>query len=226
MVESDEKARAKRRLGKNIVGIYLAAGSSRRMGTSKQSLQMEEGISLGGIALVKALKCAAFEQVVVIVREGDTLAWLPEEARQERESGRCRVVECAEASLGMAYSLRMGIQVAEELAADGALVMLADQPFIETAMLDRLIDAYETGAEYHYVASGDKGVPKPPVMLGSGMWSAIASLKGDVGARALFHMPAYRGGVVEAEELTFMDIDTVPRYEEAKAIYKHINTLS
>lgn len=226
MVEPGEKVKPKKMVSsgkKNIVGIYLAAGSSRRMGTPKQSLEMAEGICLGGLALLKALSCAMLERVIVIVRESDTLAWLPEETRHELESGRCRIVACAEASLGMAYSLRMGIQVAEELAADGAMVILADQPFIETAMLDRLIDAYEAGVEFDYVASGDKGVPKPPVILGSGMWSAIASLEGDAGARALFHMPAYHGQIVGAEELTFMDIDTTPRYEEAKAIYKYLN---
>lgn len=208
-----------------MVGVYLAAGSSRRMGTAKQSLELAKGISLGGIALLKALGCAAFEQVVVVVREGDTLAWLPEEARHELESGRCRIVVCPEASLGMAHSLRTGIHAAEELEADGAMVMLADQPFIEAAMLDGLIDAYEAGAEYDYVASGDKGIPKPPVILGSRMWSAIASLEGDAGARVLFHLPAFRGQIIEAAELTFMDIDTAQRYEEAKVIYEDHSTL-
>ncbi len=195
------------------------------MGTAKQALELA-GISLGGIALLKALGCAAFEHVVVVVCEGDTLAWLPEEARHELESGRCRIVVCPEASLGMAHSLRMGIHAAGELEADGAMVMLADQPFIEAAMLDGLIDAYEAGVEveYDYVASGDKGIPKPPVILGSGMWSDIASLEGDAGARALFHLPAFNGQIIEAAELTFMDIDTAQGYEEAKAIYKDLYT--
>ncbi|KRE71926.1 nucleotidyltransferase family protein [Paenibacillus sp. Soil750] len=223
MVKAVEKVKPEkivRSEKKKIVGVYLAAGSSRRMGTAKQSLELAEGIRLGGIALLKALGCAAFEQVVVVVREGDTLTWLPEEARQELESGRCRIVVCPEASLGMAHSLRTGIQAADGLKADGAMVMLADQPFIEEAMLDGLIDAYEAGVEYDYVASGDKGIPKPPVILGSRMWSAIASLEGDAGARALFHLPAFRGQIIEAADLAFMDIDTAKQYEEAKTIYR------
>ncbi|CAN7208383.1 nucleotidyltransferase family protein [Paenibacillus sp. LjRoot153] len=205
---------------RKMVGVYLAAGSSQRMGTAKQSLELAEGISLGGVALLKALRCADFEQVVVIVREGDTLVWLPEEARHGLESGRCRIVVCPEAGFGMAHSLRTGIQVAEELEADAAMVMLADQPFIEADMLAGLIDAYEAGADYDYVASGDKGIPKPPVILGRRMWSTITSLEGDAGARALFHLPAFRGQMIEAAALTFMDIDTAKQYEEAKTIYK------
>ena len=33
---------------RKVVGVYLAAGSSRRMGTAKQSLEMAEGVRLGG----------------------------------------------------------------------------------------------------------------------------------------------------------------------------------
>ena len=33
--------------------------------------------------------------------------------------------------------------------------------------------------------------------LGRGMWPAIAALEGDAGARALFHLPAFRGQIIE-----------------------------
>jgi molybdenum cofactor cytidylyltransferase len=209
-------------MAKKVVGIYLAAGSSRRMGTAKQSLELAEGVSLGGRALLHALRCHKLEQVVIVVREGDSLAWLPEEARTELASGRCRVVVCSEAGLGMAHSLRAGIEAAKAVLADGALVMLADQPFIDGAMLEDLLDAFKMeSAGYDYVASGDRGIPKPPVILGSGMWTAVAALEGDAGARSLFHLPAFRGQIIEETEiLKFMDIDTVERYEEAVLIYK------
>lgn len=61
---------------KKVVGVYLAAGSSRRMGTAKQSLEMAEGVRLGGVALLKALH-SELHSVVVVVRVGDPLDWLP-----------------------------------------------------------------------------------------------------------------------------------------------------
>ena len=114
-----------------MVGVYLAAGAVGVWGQRSSPLEMAAGISLGGIALLKALRCSELEQVVVVVREGDTLAWLPEEAHSQLASGRCRMVVCPDAGLGMAHSLRAGIQVAEEMEADGVMVMLADQPFID-----------------------------------------------------------------------------------------------
>ena len=127
------------------------------------------------------------------------MTWLPEEARSQIASGRCRMVVCPDAGLGMAHSLRTGIQVAEELEADGVMVMLADQPFIDVSMLDGLMDTFNQEAGYDFIASGDGGTPKPPVILGRGMWPAIAALEGDAGARALFHLPAFRGQIVEEE---------------------------
>ncbi len=160
--------------------------------------------------------------VVVVVREGDSLDWLPEEARMHMLLGRCRIEICADAESGMAHSLRTGIQVAEEMSADGILVLLADQPFVDGQMLVRLTHAFNKEAGYDYIASGDKGMPKPPVILGRGMWPAVAALEGDAGARSLFHLPAYRGQIVEEEnQLKFMDIDTVDRYEQAKKIFSH-----
>ena len=59
--------------------------------------------------------------------------------------------------------------------------------------------AFHEEAGYDYIASGDKGMPKPPVILGRRMWPAAAALEGDAGARSLFHLPAYRGQIVEEE---------------------------
>jgi molybdenum cofactor cytidylyltransferase len=206
---------------RKVVGVYLAAGSSRRMGTAKQSLELAEGVRLGGIALLKAVQ-SELDCVVVVVRQGDSLDWLPEEVLTHVDSGRCRIEVCADAECGMAHSLRSGIQVAEEMSADGILVMLADQPFIDGQMLFRLTNAFREEAGYDYIASGDKGIPKPPLILGRGMWPAAAVLEGDAGARSLFRLAIYRGCILDEEnELKFMDVDTVDRYEQAKKIFKH-----
>lgn len=206
---------------RKVVGVYLAAGSSKRMGTAKQSLELAQGWRLGGIALMKALQ-SELDSVIVVVREGDPLEWLPEAAQVHMKSGRCRIEVCRDAEFGMAHSLRTGVSVAEEMLADGILVMLADQPFIDDRMVLRLMDAFNEEAGYDYIASGDKGMPKPPVILGRRIWPAVAALEGEAGARSLFQLPVYRGHVIEEEnELKFMDIDTVDRYEEAKKIFAH-----
>ncbi|MBA2943634.1 NTP transferase domain-containing protein [Paenibacillus sp. CGMCC 1.16610] len=203
---------------RKVVGVYLAAGSSRRMGTSKMSLELARGVPLGGVALQQALS-SVLSSVVVVVREGDTLDWLPASALAQIPLGRCHIAVCPDATSGMAHSLRTGIQAAKELGAEGIMILLADQPFVDGAMLYKLTQAFNEHTGEDYIASGDQGQPKPPLIMGPSMWQAAASLKGDVGARSLFRSPMYRGRILEGTELLFMDIDTADRYEEAKKLF-------
>ncbi|TXK73762.1 NTP transferase domain-containing protein [Paenibacillus sp. N3.4] len=160
--------------------------------------------------------------MVIVVRAGDPLDWLPEEALGAIPAGRCRIEVCADAELGMAHSLRTGIQAAEAIGAEGIMVMLADQPFVDEDMLNKLIRTYDQNDDFDYIASGDEGLPKPPVVLGRSMWAEAASLVGDVGARSLFRSPKYRGCVVEEKnEWKFMDVDTPELYKEAKKTFTH-----
>ncbi|MEW9701894.1 NTP transferase domain-containing protein [Paenibacillus sp. SI8] len=204
-----------------IVGVYLAAGSSKRMGTSKLSLELAAGMRLGGIALLQALR-SDLDAIVIVTNEANSLDWLPEEAHLHLQKGRCRIEVCEDAALGMALSLRKGIHAAKALGAEAVLVMLADQPFVTTEMLAGLVDRYRREAGCDYMAYGDEGVPKPPVVLGSGMWAHAASLEGDAGARSLFRLPEFRGRVIkESNKVRFMDVDTPELYEEAKKQFAH-----
>ncbi|BFT69095.1 nucleotidyltransferase family protein [Paenibacillus sp. P36] len=206
---------------RKVVGVYLAAGSSRRMGTSKMSLELVRGVPLGGVALQQALG-SELSSVVVVVREGDSLDWLPAAALAQIPLGGCHIAVCPDAASGMAHSLRTGIQAAKELGAEGIMILLADQPFVDRAMLYSLTNAFNEHTGEDYIASGEQGQPKPPLIMGPSMWQATASLKGDVGARSLFRSPLYRGRILEGTELLFMDIDTADRYEEAKKLSKKL----
>jgi molybdenum cofactor cytidylyltransferase len=189
------------------------------MGTEKLSLELAEGMYLGGIALLQALR-SKLDDVVIVTNGGNSLSWIPEEAHSYLQSGRCRIVICGEAALGMAQSLRTGIRAAEALGAEGALVMLADQPFVTTDLLNALVDAYCQEAGFDYIASGDEGIPKPPVVLGRKMWPDVFSLEGDAGARSLFRERKFLGKMMKVnDKLLFMDVDTPDLYEQAKTLY-------
>ncbi|MFC5452227.1 nucleotidyltransferase family protein [Paenibacillus aestuarii] len=206
-----------------VAGVYLAAGSSSRMGTAKLSLAAAPGVQLGSLALMQALR-SKLEHVLVVTREGDAGAWIPEAAQPYAVSGKCRVVTCKEAASGMAHSLHTGVRLADELGADALLVMLADQPFVTADMLDRLIAAYarERESGMDYIASGDQGLPKPPIVLGRGMWQAVLALRGDVGARGLFSSPQFRGMLLPEENaLRFMDVDTPEMYRSMLKMMQH-----
>lgn len=205
---------------RKVIAVYLAAGSSRRMGTAKQSLKLAQGVRLGGAALLQALHAGLYG-VVVVVRAVDPLDWLPEAVETHRMLGRCQIVVCPDAECGMAHSLRTGIEAAAKMGAEGIMILLADQPFIDGPMLFGLTQAFNQNAELDYVVSGDQGLPKPPLIMGRRMWTAAAALEGDVGARALLTSSRYHGQIIEEkQQLKFMDVDTVDRFEEAMRVYR------
>lgn len=123
-----------------IVGICLAAGASRRMGRPKLALPWG-GVPLGSRALEAALR-SPLERVVVVVREGDPLEWIPAPLHAPPLAERWQPVVCAGAASEQAASLRRGIEAAAALGADAALVLLADQPGVTAAMLGRLLAAF------------------------------------------------------------------------------------
>lgn len=220
-MHSQVAVKSKETMRTGLVGIYLAAGSSKRMGTAKLSLELAEGVRLGGVALLQALR-SELDYIVIVVNDGNALDWLPEEASPHVQSGRCRIEVCREAELGMANSLHTGIRAADALGAGGVLVMLADQPFVTVCMLTGLVESFREGTGFDYVASGDEGMPKPPVILGRGIWSEALALEGDAGARSLFRMSKFQGRVIPGcESLFFMDVDTPEGFEQAKMLYKH-----
>ena len=82
----------------------------------------------------------------------------------------------------MASSLRIGVEQSRD--ASGVLVLLADMPNVTSAILDRLIDAFEQSgaAAVIPVCRGQAG---NPVLLGNVLFSRLARLTGDIGARHL-----------------------------------------
>lgn len=118
-------------------------------------------------------------------------------------------VVCPEAPSGMSYSLRSGLQAAEEDRPDALLVMLADQPFVDAAHIGRLIQAYEEADDPDYSASKKPdGALMPPALLGRRLFAELKLLKGDTGARKLFQSARYRGIAVTASQPELLlDVD-------------------
>jgi molybdenum cofactor cytidylyltransferase len=200
----------------NIIGIYMAAGKSSRMGQPKLSIELRKGERLGGIALKVAFQ-SRLSKIIMVTRSGDNLEWLSGGLSEYESAGRCVRVISDAADRGMSYSLRCGLEAAAVYKADAAIVMLADQPFITLEMIDRLITAYTLNPELHYVASGDKGLKKPPILWSRTMFPVLAELRGDEGARSIYNSPDYDGAVIE-EVLAyrFQDADTLGDIAEMK----------
>ncbi|WP_052410115.1 NTP transferase domain-containing protein [Paenibacillus durus] len=196
-----------------VAGIYLAAGQSSRMGTSKVSLRLSQDVALGSVALSELERCG-LEPLVVVVRANDKLEWLPPESGV---LGSRRTETCLTAHLGLSFSLRCGLNAVLPAEPDAVVVALADQPFITAGLVGRLIETFRCSPALDYVASNGNGTVMPPALFSKTLFPALQQLDGDRGAAGIFRSPDYKGAVIEGESpLFFMDADTEGDFIEVR----------
>lgn len=190
-------------------GIILAAGASRRMGQAKQLLEV------GGRPLLEkvvAAACAAHLDDVVVV-----LGARAEEIEASVDFGRARVVINPEHERGMSTSLRAGIaSLGPEVSR--ALVILGDQPDVNAALLDRLLDLQEASG-LPAAALSFEGLLHPPMVLTREWWAGLEALEGDVGLRAVVRAHPELVAALPAEQPGGhpVDIDTPEDFEKLAA---------
>jgi molybdenum cofactor cytidylyltransferase len=166
------EARQNARIG----AVVLAAGSSTRMGEPKQLLQ------LGGKTLLEEVLgnvCAArvSDSVVVLGFAAETIA------RQVAAKG-VKVVFNEAYKQGMGSSLRVGLSALSPVT-EAALIVLADQPFVQSKTLDQIIDRYQQSTA-QIVIPMYRGFRGNPVLLDRSVFPEAMALSGDIGCRAIF----------------------------------------
>ncbi|HHW37240.1 MAG TPA: NTP transferase domain-containing protein [Bacillales bacterium] len=194
----------------SIVGIYLAAGRSSRMGRNKLVLPFGNH-PLGSHALRTALQSKLDHLIVVIPDEESTL-----KALKPYFTKKITAIQCPNSHLGLSYSLKSGVQSANAIGFQAAVILLADQPFIQFEMINSLINVFQQ-EEVDFVASSFNNISRPPFLIGKQLFPLLQQLKGDEGAKKLLTgNQSINGRVIPYDnEKLFLDIDTMEEYEEA-----------
>lgn len=197
-----------------LVGIYLAAGFSTRMGEDKLALPFGK-LPLGAVALAQAL-LSRLDRIFVVINGQGVPAWLDDSIPHCPESWKCRIVVCPDAAEGMSRSIHAGIHEAAALKARAAMILLADQPLVTTEMLNKLIDRFlgglESDKELRYAASSSGNVLSPPMLFSKEAFPDLISLNGDSGAKQILHR--MKGMTVECSDAAILsDIDSRSQYD-------------
>jgi molybdenum cofactor cytidylyltransferase len=152
-----------------IAGVVLAAGTSTRMGQNKLLMELD-GEPLVRRAVVRAAKAGLDPLIVVLGHEADRVqAVLDVLAYQP--------VVNADYERGVNSSLRAGIQAASASGARAAVVVLADMPFVTTAMLETLMQTYQQGSVPLVISDYD-GVNAPPMLYDRSLFGELAQSEG------------------------------------------------
>jgi molybdenum cofactor cytidylyltransferase len=154
-----------------VAGILLAAGSSHRFGTDKQSTLIGQVPMLTRAACV--LLDAGFDMPIVVL--GSRAA----EHRPLLHGLPLRVVENRVAASGMASSLVTGLDAADDC--DAVVVTVCDQPAVTEAHLRALVLAWRK-TRRSIVASSYAGTLGVPALFAATHFAELRELSGDRGA--------------------------------------------
>lgn len=158
--------------------VILAAGSSSRMGSPKQTLQFK-GNSLLRRAALAALGASCSPVVVVIGANADS-------CRRELDQLAVREAFNPNWETGMASSIRAGIEelVSMEPDAAAAVILLCDQPHVTSEVVSSLISTRQATGK-SIIASAYGGSFGVPALFSKTLFPELTTLEGRSGAKEI-----------------------------------------
>jgi molybdenum cofactor cytidylyltransferase len=157
-----------------VAAVVLAAGMSRRMGTPKQLLR------IGGKTILertlKNVRAANVDELILV------LGHAADEVQKTIATPGLKIVINPDYQQGMGTSLRRGLAA---VSAGAALIVLADQPWVSSETLNRLIKCHRE-RKPQIIIPTYKGFRGNPVLLDRSVFAEVQALNGDVGCRAIF----------------------------------------
>ena len=161
----------------SVTALVLAAGASSRMRGDDKLLREIDGEALLRRTARTALASRADETLVVLgARAGERAAAL--------EGLALRQVVNPDWQDGMGGSIAAGAG-ALPAGTGGVLILLADMPDIDSALLDRMIGAADGESDAIIVPEDRNGRRGNPVLFGSTHFAALRALTGDSGAKSV-----------------------------------------
>jgi molybdenum cofactor cytidylyltransferase len=191
-----------------ISAIVLAAGQSTRIGVNKLLLEMGGETVLERV--VNTLLISRVDQVIVVV------GYEGERVRRRLHGKDVLVFNNQQYHEGMAASIREGLK-GIDTGSHGVLIVLGDQPLLQSDTVDRIIDAYRNGQK-GIVCPTYGGKRGHPVIFNVKKYRhALSQLRGDIGGKTL--LEAHGDDVLELavdSPGVVRDIDLWEDYEETK----------
>ncbi|QHA93093.1 nucleotidyltransferase family protein [Bacillus sp. N1-1] len=191
---------------KEVWGVILAAGLSKRMGTAKMILHYK-GSTLIRSVIEQALQSSLNEVVVVVNPE---VAGLVNEVRIP---GVHKVVANRRAEKGLSTSVQAGLKALPDHV-EAALFLLGDQPYITDIEINKVIDRFKNSRNSPIYQSSYFGVRGHPVLFQRKLFGELFHVSGDEGGRSVIKKYDQQVQLVEMGTNHLFDIDTKSDYEK------------
>jgi len=193
-------------LKKKISVLILAAGASSRMGRPKQLLPWKKTTLLGN-AIQNAIASEADTVYVVLGANIESI-------RDEITNHPVETVDNPNWESGLGSSIAAGVTfiLKNNIEFDGILIMLADQPLMDTEYLNMMIDTFYRRPE-SIVATAYRNKAGVPALFDKAYNIELVNLNKDFGAKALIAQKINQVFTINPENKV-VDIDTKSEYDK------------
>ena len=187
-----------------VAGILLAAGTASRMGRNKLLLEID-GEPLLRRAARAGLDAGLAPLLVVLGHEADraraTIADLP-----------CRTVLNPDYERGIVTSLWTGLG-AVPTEAGAVVTMLADMPFVSSAMIAELVERWRAGSA-PLAVSDYEGVNAPPMLYDRSLFAELLAMDDGRCGRQVIKRHRDEAEVLHRPAAALADLDTPEDVEQ------------
>ncbi|WP_312370383.1 nucleotidyltransferase family protein [Lachnoclostridium sp.] len=165
--------------------ILLAAGNSRRFGSNKLLYSInEKPMFLYGLEVMKELLLKDFDRELYVVTRFEPVMEAVEELKADPFlHNRTHVINSPNSTLGISYSIKAGL-LEGEMQPDYYMFMVADQPFIKTETVERLIKETLSQEKIAGCVTWD-GVSGNPVIFSKQLKNELLELQEDQGGKVV-----------------------------------------
>lgn len=190
----------------NCAVVIIAAGESKRLGTPKQLLLVEEDTLLN--RLIKTVQRAVNFPIYLVLGAN------AEKIQAQLPHTEINVVENKDWQEGMGSSIRLGVQAIIESAKkfDGVLILVCDQPYLTEAAIQDLV-TLQAAKKTAITASFYANIAGTPALFHHSVFSDLLALKGDQGARKIIQERDQELAKLQFEK-GVLDIDTQDDYQQ------------
>lgn len=190
-----------------IVGVVLAAGKATRLAGNKVTRPVA-GQPMVERVVNAALGSRLTDTLVVVGHEADKV-------RQLLHGYPVRTIHNQGFLEGLSTSMQAGLRAAGR-DCEAVMFILADQPFLTSALIDQLIDAFVTTGKA-IVRPVVDGRPANPVIFGASLFPELLQETGDRGGRSVIRRHPDEVSLLAVDDARVcMDVDSLAEYEKVR----------
>jgi molybdenum cofactor cytidylyltransferase len=187
----------------NIATLILAAGSSSRMGTSKQLLPIGK-TTLLGVIIENALLSKANNIHCILGANHKIISTSISKYNVD-------IILNPKYKSGLSSSIVAGLQHIKDQNFDAVLILLGDQPLITSTSINLMIETYQKHNK-NIIASLYNTAPGVPAVIPKKYFNSLLKLEGDKGAKGFLQVQ--KENLITLNNSNLMDIDTKHEYED------------